>query len=109
MTLTEQLSIELLESIGPVLAQLRVRRPQLADQLERAATSTALNIAEGHGRCGNDSRRVLRIAAGEAHEAKAALTVARALRYVDTATINASHALADRLCGVLHGLVRSLS
>ena len=109
MTLSERLSIELLESLVPVLVQLRRRRPKLADQLEKCATSTALNIAEGHGRHGNDSRRVLRIAAGEAHEAKSALAVARALRHADAAELAAAHALADRLCGVLHGLIKSLS
>lgn len=109
MTLTEQLSIELLESINPVLERLRIRRPQLADQLERCATSTALNIAEGRGRKGRDRLRVLRLANAECHEAKAALTVARALRHIDDAAAAAPHALADRLCGVLHGLIRSLS
>ena len=108
MTLSEQLSIDLLHLLRPILAALRTRRADLADQLERAATSAALNTAEAGGRAGRDSVRVLRIASGEAREAKRALTVAQALGYADAADIDAAWRCADRLCGVLFGLVRKL-
>ena len=108
-TLSEQLSIELLEALYTVLEQLRVRRPPLADQLERAATSVALNLAECGARTSRDRVRSMRIAAAEAREVKAALTVARALRYADGETLAQPAAVADRLGGVLFGLIRKLS
>lgn len=108
MTLTEQLSIDLIHLLRPVVAALRSRRADLADQLERAATSVALNTAEAGGRAGRDSVRVLRIASGEAREAKRALTVAAAWGYADAAELAAAQQVADRLCGVLHGLIRKL-
>ena len=109
MTLSEQLSIDLLDALNPVLEQLRVRRPPLADQLERAATSVALNLAEAHARVARDRVRALRIAAAEARETRAALDVSRALRHVDGATMAPAAAIADRLGGVLHGLIRKLA
>ena len=109
MTLTEQLSIDLIHLLRPVVAALRTRRAALADQLERAATSAALNIAEAGGRAGRDSVRVLRIASGETREAKRALTVAAAWGYADAAQLEAARRVADRLGGVLFGLIRKLA
>ena len=108
MTLTETLSLDLIHILRPIVATLRGRRAKLADQLERAATSVALNIAEAGGRAGRDRLRVLRIAAGEAREVKAALAVARGWGYLDDATLAPALQLADRLGGVLYGLVRKL-
>ena len=50
----------------------------LADQLRRAASSVALNIAEGNRRVGQDRFHFFRIAAGSAAEVRAALEVGRA-------------------------------
>lgn len=109
MTLSEQLSIDLLEALHPVLVQLRVRRPPLADQLERAATSVALNLAESTPRTSRDRIRSMRIAAAEAREVQAALAVSRALRHADAPALVAAASIADRLGGVLYGLIRKLS
>ncbi len=108
MTLTETLSLDLIHLLRPVVATLRDRRASLADQLERAATSVSLNVAEAGGRAGRDRVRVLRIAVGEAREVKAALTVAGAWGYLDAATLAPALQVADRLGGVLFGLVRKL-
>ena len=71
MTLTEKLSIDLIHALRPVVAALRTRHhAALADQLERAGTSVALNTAEAGGRAGRDSVRVLRIALGECREVR---------------------------------------
>ncbi|MCL4228266.1 MAG: four helix bundle protein, partial [Myxococcales bacterium] len=56
-------------------------------QLERAATSVTLDIAEPGGRAGRDRVRVLRIATGEAREVRTVLAVAGAWGYVDTAEV----------------------
>ena len=108
MTLTEKLSIDLIHALRPVVAALRTRRAALADQLERAATSVALNIAEAGGRAGRDSVRVLRIAAGECREVRAALTVTAAWGYAGAAELAEARRIADRLGGVLFGLIRKL-
>ncbi|MBE7448144.1 MAG: four helix bundle protein [Kofleriaceae bacterium] len=79
----------------------------LADQLERAATSVALSLAEAGGARGRGDRvRVLRIAAGEAREVRAALAVASAWGYLDAAEVAPADAVADRLGGVLYGRMR---
>ena len=57
----------------------------LADQLRRAASSVALNIAEGNRRTGKDRAHFFRIAAGSAAEVRAALDVARAWGMVGAA------------------------
>jgi four helix bundle protein len=52
----------------------------LADQLNRASLSVALNIAEGNGRgAGLDRRRFLLISRGSVHECVAALDLCRRL------------------------------
>ncbi len=106
MTLPEMLSIDLIRHLRPVVSALRTRRAALADQLERAATSVALNIAEAGGRAGRDRVRVLRIAAGEARGVRAALAVASAWGYLDAAEVAPVDAVADRLGGVLYGRMR---
>ena len=110
MTLTEKLSIDLILALRPVVAALRDRRhAALADQLERAGTSVALNTAEAGGRAGRDSARVLRIAAGECREVRAALRVIAAWGYADDALLADAERKADRFGGVLHGLVAKLA
>ncbi len=106
MTLPEMLSIDLIRHLRPVVSALRTQRAALADQLERAATSVALNLAEAGGRAGRDRVRVLRIAAGEAREVRAALAVASAWGYLDAAEVAPADAVADRLGGVLYGRMR---
>ncbi|MBE7448307.1 MAG: four helix bundle protein [Kofleriaceae bacterium] len=63
-------------------------------------------MAEAGGRARRDRVRVLRIAAGEAREVRAALAVAAAWGYVDAAEIAPADAVADRLGGVLYGRMR---
>ena len=107
MTLSEKLSIDLIHALRPVVAALRAgRHAALADELERAGSGTALNIAEAHGRAGRDSVRVLRIALGECREARRCLAVAIAWRWVDEALIAHPDRVANRLGGVLFGIIR---
>jgi len=108
MTLTEKLSIDLIHALRPVVAALRTKRAALADQLERAGTSVALNTAEAGGRAGRDSVRVLRIASGECREVRAALRVIAAWGYAGEPELATADRIADRLGGALYGLVRKL-
>jgi four helix bundle protein len=107
MTLSEKLSIDLIHALRPVVAALRAgRHAALADELERAGSGTALNIAEAHGRAGRDSVRVMRIALGECREARRCLQVAVAWGWVDDALIADPAGIANRLGGVLFGIIR---
>ena len=107
MTLSEKLSIDLIHALRPVVAALRAgKHAHHADELERAASGTVLNIAEAHGRRGRDSRRVLGIALGECRESRRCLGVALAWGWVDSVLIATADAIANRLGGVLFGIIR---
>jgi four helix bundle protein len=107
MTLSEKLSIDLIHALRPVVAALSAgKHAALADELERAASGTALNIAEAHGRRGRDSRRVMGIALGECREVRRNLQVAVAWDWIDAALTAEAAAIANRLGGVLFGIIR---
>jgi four helix bundle protein len=55
--------------------------------MRRAASSVALNLAEGNRRTGQDRLQFFRIAAGSAAEVRAALEVALAWGYIDAAPL----------------------
>ena len=95
----QKVAMELIEGLREIVARVRTGSPDLADQMRRAATSVALNVAEGTRRQGRDKKRVYRIAAAEAQELKTALTVAAAWGDVEAERIAAVLALAERLGG----------
>ena len=106
MLRAQNLVLDLVRALAPLCATLRRRAPSLADQLERAATSVALNLAEGSRRGGADRRRVYRIAAGEAQEVRAALDVAAAWGHLDAAELDTARDLADQVGAVNYVLAR---
>ena len=58
--LVKELSIEIVAALRPLVPRIRRRDRSLADQLVRAASSVALNIAEGeHSDPGKSERAVL--------------------------------------------------
>jgi len=76
-------ALALVSGLRPVLGQLRTKDRALTDQLKRAASSVALNIAEGNRRAGQDRLQFFRIAAGSAAEVRAAMDVARAWGHIE--------------------------
>ena len=78
----------------------------LARQLRRAATSMALNVAEGNGRKGRDRAHHFAIALGSTREVIAALDVAEAWGGLNGATAAAARELLDRECRILYALSR---
>ena len=94
-------SLELIGALRGPISPLRIRDAKLHEQIRRAATSIALNLAEGAGRSGKDRRRHFRIAAGSAEEVRAALRVA--LAWGDLSSGGAAEALRllDRLLAML--------
>ncbi len=99
-------SFELVESLRDLLARLSRSDKDLASHLRRAATSIALNIAEGNGRSGKDRLQFFRIARGSALEVQASLHLAVAWGHVELIAVERPHTLIDNILAMLHGLLR---
>ena len=88
----------------PLLDRLRVHDRDLADQLRRALSSIALNLAEGDGSRGGNRVARFSTALGSVREARAALRVAIAWGYVSTDDVAEGDALLDRVAAMLYRL-----
>ena len=95
------LSLEAIESLRPLVARVRRRDRALADQLVRAASSVALNIAEGDASDAGNQRARFNTAAGSASESLAALRVAVAWGYLEAGDVVASTSLLKRILAIL--------
>ena len=95
-------AIELIRALRSVVEQLKHHSSNLADQVERAATSVAHNVAEGSRRSGKDCRRFFAMANGSAAEVRAALDVADAWGW--PLACGPARALLDRELALLWGL-----
>jgi four helix bundle protein len=81
--------------------KLKQRSSGLADQLERAATSVALNLAEGnYAQTGNRRARFF-TAKGSANESLAALRAAVEWGYIPAADAEAARELLTRVVAML--------
>jgi four helix bundle protein len=104
MFVAYEVALDLVRALRPVVAKLRTYSADAADQVERAATSVVLNLAEGSRRHGRDPRRFYAIAHGSAGEIRGALELAEAWGWqIECAH---AHALLDRELGLLWGLTR---
>jgi len=104
MFITLNVSIEVIAALRAIVAELQRRDQDLADQIRRAASSAALNVAEGSKRSGKDAAHFYRIAAGSCAETRAALEVARGWGHLDTLELGAVERLLDRQAALLHRL-----
>src|SRR5690349_8922300 len=77
------------------LAAIAQRSRALAEQLERAATSVALNLEESNGVTGGNRRVHRERARGSLYESKGALRCAIALGYVERESASAVYAKLD--------------
>jgi four helix bundle protein len=102
MFIALQVSLEVIRSLRPIVETLARRDRDLADQIRRAASSAALNLAEGAKRIGKDQTHHYRIAAGSAAEVRAALLVSAAWGHLDTERHAGLDALLDRQAAILH-------
>lgn len=99
-----QVAIALIEHV----AKFKPRRgcSSAFDQLRRAATSTALNVAEACGKQSHDRQRFFEIARGSALESAAALRVLNALGAVSAAEHQQGRGYCERLYAMLTRLCR---
>src|SRR3954453_16805022 len=104
MFVVYDVALELVRALRPVVAQLRRYSPEAADQVERAASSIVLNLAEGGRRHGRDPRRFWDIAHGCAGEIRGAPELADAGGWQVDST--QPRVLLDRELGLLWGLTR---
>ena len=69
-------ALDLVGLLRPIVQTIRMRDPNLADQMRRAATSVVANLAEGQRREGGNKMRAYEIAHGEAREVLGCLDLA---------------------------------
>ena len=101
-----EFSFQVIELLRPLMGRIRQKDRSLADQLVRAASSVALNIAEAdHSDPGNQRARFF-TAAGSANESLAALRVAVAWGYVPASETEAASELLRRIVAMLWKLTR---
>jgi four helix bundle protein len=104
--LVKELSIDVVAALRPLVPRIRRHDRSLADQLVRAASSVALNIAEGeHSDPGNRRARFYS-AAGSANETLAALRVAVAWGYFAEPEAEVAAGMLRRVIGMLWKLTR---
>ena len=100
-------AIDFIALANEVVERLPRGRGYLADQLQRAATSIALNIAEGAGEFAVDEKaRFYRIARRSATECAAVLDVTDKLGVIESSTYRKGRAVLLRIVSMLVKLAR---
>ncbi len=96
-----ELSFQAIEALRPLVVRIKRCDRSLADQLTRAATSVALNIAEGDMSQGGNRTARFFTAAGSANESLAALRAAVAWRYVTSDEAESAGGFLRRILAIL--------
>jgi four helix bundle protein len=100
------LSIELVETLAPLMPRLKQRDKALADQLSRAASSICLNLGEAEFSDPGNRRARLFTAAGSAGETRNALRLAVAWRIVAQRDAERALGLVQRIVAILWKMTR---
>jgi four helix bundle protein len=104
MFITYDVSLDLIRSLRDIVPAIKKYDKDLADQLQRAASSVSLNLGEGARSTAGNQRARYESAHASANEAKAALQVAASWGWIDDAS--AQLAVLDRLLALLWRLTR---
>lgn len=103
-------ALEFLALANGIVEDLPRGRSYLADQLQRAATSITLNIAEGAGEYSpKDKSRFYRMARRSGTECAAVLDVCRRLQLADDQVIASGRELLIRVVSMLTKMARKLT
>jgi four helix bundle protein len=102
-------ALEFVRMAASIRQRLLPGHGALADQLDRAAVSIALNIAEGAGEFARKEKaRFYRIARRSATECAAVLDVVRTLQLVEEGQVGAGKAELLEIVGSLVGLGKTM-
>jgi four helix bundle protein len=102
-----QTSIEFVSLTNNIIEQLPKGKAYLADQLQRAASSISLNIAEGAGEFSkNEKARFYRMAKRSTTECAAILDICTKLQLIDQSNQVKARELLIRIVAMLTKLVK---
>lgn len=96
-----EISFEMVAALKPLMTNIKRHDRSLEDQLRRAASSVALNVAEADYSDPGNKRARLFTAAGSASETRAALRLAAEWGYLEKGAADPALALLDRIVAML--------
>src|SRR5262245_35661086 len=96
-----EMSFELIDELRPLVEVISKRDRDLGDQLRRAASSIALNIAEAEKSLGGNQKARFFTAAGSANESRAALRVAVGWRHITPESAALAREKLDSIVAIL--------
>ena len=103
-----QVSLAFNEWVGELLPSIEAKAAA-KDQLDRAATSIPLNIAEGNGKFSRrDRARFFDVARGSTLESAASLDVLASRKLITTEQVNAGKEKLVQIVNMLMGLLKGL-
>ena len=102
----EELSLQLIDALVPLMPRIKQRDKSLEDQIRRAASSIGLNVAEAALSDPGNKRARFHTAAGSARETQHALRQAIAWRHVRATEAERALKLAGRLVAILWRVTR---
>ena len=103
-----QLSVDFITQANEIIERFPKGRRYLADQLQRAALSVVLNIAEGAGKYApKDKASFYTIARGSATECAAVLDVCHRLEIIEETIFERNKNYLDRIAQMLTKLIKS--
>jgi four helix bundle protein len=105
MLIAYEVALEMVRELRPIVAALKSLDSNLADQLQRCATSVVLNLGEGQRRQKGNKHRAYETAHGEAREVLACLDCAHAWGWI--AEDSRARGTCNRLLALCWGLTHS--